>query len=294
MTYILKNKNLELKVDLPNENYQLSRFDWTGKITELKYKNRYLTTHELLKNDNGTYCGQGFYNEFGIDTPLAYKETKVGDWFHKIGVGLLRKEEKQYAFDKKYEIKPAEFETLVEDRKILFKCRSENYNGYSYILEKKIKLLESGFQINYHLENTGEKTISTNEYNHNFISIDRTLIGRDYRLKFPFKIMPDQFGEYVDPEQIVDIGIQDIKFKKNPQEQFFFSNLSGGEMVDAKWILENIKSKIGISETGNFQTNSVNLWGWGHVISPELFINLIVEAGQFKKWSRNYAVYEVD
>lgn len=41
---------------------------------------------------------KGFYNEFGIDTPIAYEETKEGGYFHKIGIGLLKKEEEQYWF----------------------------------------------------------------------------------------------------------------------------------------------------------------------------------------------------
>ena len=56
----------------------------------------------------------------------------------------------------------------------------------------------------------------------------------------------------------------------------------------------NIKSKIGISETGSFQTNKVNLWGWEHVISPELFFNIFIKSGQSIEWYRTYNVYKVE
>ena len=53
----------------------------------------------------------------------------------------------------------------------------------------------------------------------------------------------------------------------------------------------NIKSKIGISETGSFKTDKVNLWGCEHVISPELFFNIFIKPGESVEWSRNYNVF---
>ena len=35
MSHILKNKNLEIQIDLPAENYNFSRFDWTGNIVSV-------------------------------------------------------------------------------------------------------------------------------------------------------------------------------------------------------------------------------------------------------------------
>ena len=42
MPHILKNKDIEIDIDLPEEGYRFSRFDQTGKITEIKFKNIYL------------------------------------------------------------------------------------------------------------------------------------------------------------------------------------------------------------------------------------------------------------
>lgn len=293
MAFILRNENLEVHVDHPTEHYNLPRFDWTGKIVEVKFKNTLLSGVEIATLNKGQFCGKGFYNEFGIDSPLGYHQAAIGGWFHKIGVGLLKKDQDPYHFHKIYEVRPNVFEVAVAPDKIRFKCHSPLINGYSYLLDKEIELFEDGFEINYRLVNNGEKTIATNEYNHNFLSINQDLIGRDYLFKFPFHIRAELFGESVNPEQIVEIGQSDIQFNGTPKEQFFFSNLSGGKMVDARWALENIKSKIGISESGNFQTDMVNLWGWSHVISPELFINLKVEPGQSMAWTRTYHVYEV-
>ncbi len=289
----LKNKNLEIQIDLPKENYNFSRFDWSGKIAGVKFKNVPLTITERTDIVDDTVFGKGLYNEFGIDAALGFKEAAIGDWFHKIGVGLLQKEDAEYVFTKKYEIKPAQFKITAVPNSMVIRCTSATVNGYAYVLNKEIVLKESGFTINYTLENTGEKDIRTTEYVHNFISINKALMGKDYELKFPFRLRPEKFGETVNLEQQVLLGPNEIGFKGTPNEQFFFSNLSGGEQVDAAWELLNLKHKIGISETGSFKTSKVNLWGWKHVISPELFIPIFIKPGGSTKWSRTYKVYHL-
>lgn len=294
MTHVLKNKNLEVHIDLPLENYQLSRFDRTGKITAVKFKGVDVAGTERLNSDDENRFGKGFYNEFGIETPVGFNECGEGDWFPKIGVGLLKKEGDSYSFSKAYEIQPADFKVIAETNKLIVVCKSQSINGYSCVLKKEVKLLGNSFMIKYHLHNTGEKHISTNEYNHNFLAINKELISSNYILKFPFKIKPELFGIAVNPEGVVEIGDHKITFNNTPDEQFFFSNISGDESVDAIWELINTKSKIGISETGSFKTNKVNLWGWKHVVSPELFFDVNVKPGQTIEWTRMYNLFEVN
>jgi hypothetical protein len=293
MGHILKNKNLEIQLDLPSENYNFSRFDWTGKIVSVKFQNILISTVEKTDGEQEHSLGKGYYNEFGFDTPLGFEETKVGGWFHKIGVGLLKKEDNQYLFSKDYDIQPADFKVITESKRVIIICQSPAINGYSYLLKKEIELQESSFTIKYDLLNTGEKNISTDEYVHNFIAINKELIGSNYILKFPFQLKPSLFKETVNPERKVDLAQNEITFNGSPHEPFFFSNLSGNETVDAVWELINLKSKIGISETGSFQTNKVNLWGWRQVISPELFFKVFVKPGQSAQWSRTFKVYKI-
>ena len=293
MPHILSNKDIEVHIHLPSENYKLSRFDWTGKIVAVKFKGKQISGVELANAPEEAFCGKGFYNEFGIDSPLGFDETEIGGLFHKIGIGLLKKDSDHYNFHHKFAIQPAEFQFNIEANALRIKCHSQAINGYAYSLEKEIRLTDHGFTLNYHLENLGEKPIVTNEYNHNFLCIDHHLMDKDYRLEFSFELNPAKFQEVVNPEEKVAIGTNSVTFNETPKDPFFFSNMSGGEIVNAKWTLENLKSKIGISETGDFQTNMINLWGWGHVISPELFFSIHLEAGQSLEWSRNYDIYEL-
>lgn len=293
MPHILKNKNIEVHLDFPNEHYNFSRFDWTGKITDVKFKNIKVSSVESLACKNEHHYGKGFYNEFGIDNALGFNETPIGGWFHKIGIGLLKKEDNTYQINNNYEIKPANFKITSKPNSVFITCKSDSVNGYSYILEKEIQVHENDFTITYHLQNTGTKNMSSSEYVHNFIAINNDLISSNYVLNFPFEIKPKLFIETVNPEQKVEIGQKKITFKGTPNTPFFFSNLSGNKNVNSKWDLTNLNSKITISETGNFKTNKVNIWGSKHVISPELFFDIFIKPGESKKWSRTFKFYNL-
>ena len=281
-----------MQMDLPYENYSFSRFDWTGKITVLKYKGLFITGSEKNQGNPENNFGKGFYNEFGIETPLGFAETSIGDWFHKIGVGLLKKEESVYQPGKKYQIKPAIFKVTQTAQQIFIRCTSESINGYSYLLEKNVVLLENGFKIDYKLQNTGSKRIITDEYVHNFMAIDKDPIGNNYSLQFPFQLKPKQFIETVNPEKNVLIGSSEITFKDTINQTFFFSNLTGAKTATAQWELKNLKTKLIIRETGNFETNKVNLWGTKKVISPELFFTIDLATNTSVAWTRKFEILE--
>ena len=294
MAHILKSNSLKVAIDLPLENYKGSRFDWSGKISSIRFKDLPLTTIEDAGSKDVNFLGKGLYNEFGITNPVGYNETPKGGWFHKIGVGLLKKEHKQYLFHRKHVIRPAHFDITYEDRKIIIICKSELVNGYSYILKKEISISENSFTINYFLHNTGEKKIITDEYVHNFMAINNALIGEVYTLKFPFPINSSLFDETVNSENKVEIGLDNVTFNKTPEKQFFFSNLTGGKELQAEWILTNLKANVGIKEFGSFKTDKINLWGWKHVISPELFFKISIDPKETVEWSRKFDVFKIN
>lgn len=292
MAHTLENEFLTLTIDLPEEQYQLARFDWTGKIPQVTYRGIPLTSQEL-PGANTKDIGQGLYNEFGFKQPVGFDEVQEGDWFHKIGVGLLQKKGTVYDFKTPYRIRPADFEIKTATEKATLWCQGNKQNGYGYLLKKVIQLKGNTFSIHYQLTNTGDKPIYTTEYTHNFMAIGQQQIGPSYLLKLPFQTAPDLFEETVNPEGLVIVGSKNFRLSGEPKAPFFFSNLSGGKAVKAKWILENQKAQLGISETGDFKTSWVNLWGWGHVISPELFHQIDVGTNETIEWTRTYRVYEL-
>jgi hypothetical protein len=289
MPYILQNEHLEVHIDHPLENYQESRFDWTGKIRTVKFRGLLVSGLEKPAGAEDPRDGRGFYNEFGIDQAVGFEETEIGGWFHKIGVGLLKKEDHEYHFHKSYETRPADFQVLEKPGSLLINCKSASVNGFAYRLEKEISLLEDGFGVQYALHNSGSQALQTNEYNHNFIAINQEPIGRHYVLKFPFAIKPDLLGETVNPEGKVRFDRDAITFSGSPTEPFFFSNLSGGRELTG-WELQHTQLKIGIREMVDFPSQALNLWGWGHVVSPEIFFKLLVLPGQTMRWKRTWQI----
>lgn len=292
MPCTLQNQLFNLQIDLPNENYKSSRFDWTGKIVNIAYKGIKITSHELPDKDTPDQ-GLGLYNEFGIDQPLGFKEAAVGDWFHKIGVGLLQKQGPIYDFNVNYKIRPAHFQVHSEANRITTSCTSSSAGGYAYLLKKEIQLNEHCFVISYELTNTGDKDISTNEYVHNFIAFNDQPIKETYSLDLPFKTEPSLFIETINPEKLATIGERCISFLGQPSKPFFFSNLTGGMSVNAQWTLVNKQQKMSLSEIGSFKTSLVNLWGWNHVISPELFFQVNAKPCESIAWARRYTVNEL-
>lgn len=293
MPHVLRNKDIEIHMDLPNENYKFPRFDQTGKIVDVVFKGNSFSAIERTDNVDQDLYGQGFYNEFGLEIPVDFDEVTEGEWFHKIGVGLLKKQGSEYSHMVNYEVKPANFQVELDSDRIVIVCISENHNGYAYILKKEIELSASGFKIHYQLENTGEKEIQTAEYVHNFMSINKELIGQDYTLTLPFKLDPDSFKQAVNLEDKVKVYSSSFEFENPALEPFFYSHINGEKKVKATWQLINKKQKLGIKETGDFETSKVNLWGWTHVVSPELFYEIQLKPKETAVWNRSYELFEI-
>lgn len=288
MTYYLSSKNVSLQVDHPLKNYQGSRFDYTGKIISVKFKGVEIAGIERKQPENTNNLGRGFYNEFGMENPVGYEEAKPGDWFHKIGIGLLQRDENPYSFLKNYPIKPAHFEIEESESCLKISCIGGLISDYAYQLNKEIKVLENGFEIKSQLKNTGNKTIKTNEYNHNFIGINNEPIDENICLNLPFSPKQEEFFENVDPEKLICIKGNMIELAKSPTKDFFLGKINGSQKAQTNWELTHKKLKIGISEIGDFKLQKFNLWGCNHVISPEIFFEVNLAPNQAISWSRKY------
>lgn len=291
MAITLTKDDVELTIERPTEGYLSSRFDRTGKVLQLTYKGITLASQEKLPSKMDKHCGMGFFNEFGIESPLGFEEAEVDGRFLKIGVGSVLKEEETYDFLKPYWVNPMSFQLFSLDDEVNFRCVSEELHGYAYDLSKTIRVLSTGFEIDYCLKNCGDKPIVTSEYNHNFIGINQRLIGPEYSVHFESAIDQEVFKEYVDNESLIEINSGEISFKGTPKEDFFISRIMG---IDGKvfnsWSLKNEFLGLTISEVLEGPSMGVNCWGWGHVISPEIFVAINIEAGETQSWKRVYNV----
>ncbi|MFW6366748.1 MAG: hypothetical protein ACOC2H_09795 [Spirochaetota bacterium] len=292
MSIHLQNGLLELTLDLPGENYTSSRFDWTGKISDVRYDGIRITTCETGDYSLVKDKGRGFYNEFGIDRTPGFSEAPMGGLYHKIGVGKLVKDEEEYDFFRSHTIRPVSMTHESDDESVRLTCSGDDAQSFAYILTKTIRLKEDGFTIQYRLENSGSKTIETSEYCHNFLAVNDEPMGPDYELRFDFDLNTN-LAETVNPDGAVRPGDRTITFEKGTDSQFFFSSLCPPDGVPAGWTLVNSKHGLVISEEGSFATRKINLWGWKHVISPELFYDITLAPGDTGEWSRTYSIRRV-
>lgn len=292
MSISLKNLLLELEIQEPGKRYSGSRFDWTGQISQIIYKEKHtFCTNETTNHSLTNELGRGLYNEFGIDLPFGYDDCAVNSEFPKIGIGFLRKDDNSdYNFFRPYSIFPAIFSTVQNKNAVVFNCKTKTYNGYGYNLIKEIVLKGHEFSINYKLFNSGTKPIITNEYIHNFLAINYRLIDKSYSLYFSAQLQTN--GEVVNPEEKIQFNHQTINFESAINKEFFFSNIIPPATNDISWKLQNHIDKIGISESCNFSPQKVNLWGQSHVVSPEIFFKINLEPGESIEWQRNYEVFE--
>lgn len=282
----LNNDRLSLRFHLPHEGYMGTRFSAIGKLVEVKFEGILCTANEL-KTGFSEQHGAGFYNEYDIDTALGFEEVDKGDWFHKIGVGLLKKDTDSYDFFKSYEVIPAEFSVETSGKDASFKTIQEEHHGYAYELIQTYVLEENGFSIKYSLKNWGSKSIKTTEYNHNFLQLNERALGREYQVIFNPEVQFFRESEFVNPNKSVDFNSERLTFNSTPKSDFFISNLLSKTAQDLSWELQ-LGTTVSIQSTTDVSPCKMNIWGVGHVISPELFVNIAVEPGETETWSRNY------
>ena len=285
----LKNHRLEVMVALPNQVYKGSRFDWTGFVSQVTLDDKHtFCTQESLRPDEGT-GGIGLCNEFGIERAVGYDEAPILGKFPKIGIGLLVKQDEQpYSFLRDYAIEP--FPILIDqaDTAVTFTSLPVEHNGYAVHLTKSIQLRDHFIEINYNLRNVGHKTIRSEEYNHNFVSIDHSPIGPLYRLTLPSGLKPDSL-----PSLLVTDG-QQWSWARTPDAPFYFKTEGFDPAGSYSWQLTHLTQGVGMREYNDFPIMNFALWGTTHVVSPEVFFDIQLNPGETKSWKRTYEFYSAN
>ena len=289
-TVKLENDTIRLDIEEPGEGYVGSRFDWTGKVTQITFQGRHtFCTEETTDPARRPHTGRGLFNEFGIDEPIGYEECPVGDVFLKPGVGLLtRLSEEPYDFFCSYPVVPGMTRWELRDGSVSFEFSCSTPRGHAIVLHKDIVLDGSGFTIDYALTNRGAATLRTNEYVHNFLAVNREPLGPASRLTCSFPLSTTGFHESLNPGKALSFCGDGALWNQVPASPFFFGGLHPVADQTVGWRLEHTTERLAIREAVGFAVQRFNLWGAGHVVSPELFKRIEVPAGGTGRWSRSY------
>lgn len=293
MPHYLKNDRLRVLMGNPMEFYGACRFDHAGNILQVTLNDRYkFCTTE--KPDFSSKLGFGLLNEFDIEEPQGFRETLVGERFHKIGVGnLLKLEDKPYDFFHPYPMEPIEITVRKQGaQSIRYKTIGTSSHTSTVVYGKSISINQNELLIEYSLENRGAKTLKTSEYCHNFLSINKAPLGKDYELEFNFVLDPEGFEQVSNIADYLKFNRNSIGFERTPEGDLFVRRVNGSQ-TGKFWQLTNRVQGFGVREEVSFEASLVNLWGNAHVISPELFNELTIEPGAKARWWRKYTFFEI-
>lgn len=295
----ISNGLVNAKLYLPdpdNGYYRATRFDWSGVIPHLEH-------------DGHTYFGKWFKHydpkvHESIMGPveafaaIGYEEAQVGENFLKIGVGtLIKPAELEYSKFKTYDISNhgtwfiSKKSNSVEFKHIL---NTEKFS-YEYVKHIVLPTGESELVINHEFTNTGNKTLETTVFNHNFFFIDNKKIGKGYNIKFPYKINTQ--GRVKGINEFAKIENSEIRFIKGLQEgeQVYIESIKGYDMdaMDYHIQIENKNTGAGVKIHGGSPLSKLIFWSAHKTVCPEPYINIKANPGETITWKIIYTFYSL-
>jgi len=290
----ISNGLITAKLYLPDAEqgyYRGSRFDWSGVIPELKFKGhdyfgQWFPVYDPKIND--AICGPA--EEFFA---MGYEQAAVGGEFVRIGIGGLRKpaEDKFERFGY-YELSnPGKWTFKKAKDYVVFTHQLKDVAGYSYIYEKKVRLVKGKPQmvLEHKLKNTGNKAIQTTMYCHNFFTIDHQPTGPNSVVKFAFPAT----GTAESPLAI--INGQQIEYLRElqPRETVSFGEIRGysNSIKDYDFRIENRKTGAGVKITGNRSISKIIYWSSATTQCPEPYIDISIQPGETFSWTITYDFY---
>jgi hypothetical protein len=310
-TVHLKNPYLDVTVRIPEDNIVSQRFDAACVVeqVELNGKHRFCQPEQLDQKRVTTH-GIGLSSEF-MD-PYS-EEAKPGEWFPKMGVGLLKQLPEGGRYDKwkTYEVKPFIRTCEVQERAVEFIQEPQSCLGISLRIMRRISIHANQLRVTTTIKNVGERAYEGTEFQHNFFAIDDIPIGTGYRMTVPYdaelnNIMTkgerhaknDGFRELDEkgiPGELVENPVVvegDAIVWKGGMEKRTFHKITRSDGVKPQaeytWTLSCDNSEASVSETHHFVPSNFSMWGVEHTVCNEVHCDIHVEPGESFSFSRTY------
>ncbi len=289
---IISNGLIEAKLYLPDADkgfYRGTRFDWSGVVSSLKYKDheffgQWYPSHYPKVHD----AIQGPVEAFD---PIGYDSAKPGESFIKIGVGTMKKlNSNPYRFSSQFEIiNGGEWKIKKKKSSVKFIHKLEDTSGYAYTYIKTLKLVKGKPELvlEHRLKNTGRNAIETSVFNHNFFVIDKQATGPDFTVSLPFKINNQANGK-----KLIKFENSDMKYlkelTKGESTMEYPTGYTGDRVEDYDFTVKNSKTGAGVRITSNRPLSKFMFWSVPTTLSPEPFIKINALPGEDFKWNIKY------
>ena len=298
----ISNRSIRASLYLPDPKkgyYRATRFDWAGVIASLEcnghnYFGVWFPKYDPKLHDSIT----GPVEEFQTgETGLGYDQAKPGGTFIRIGVGVLRKpDEPRFQRFKTYEIVDTGKWTVRPhaDSVEFSQELSDPATGYAYFYQKTVGLAKDAPQmtIEHSLRNTGKRPIETNVYNHNFFVIDGQPSGPEFSVRFPFELKAT-----ADLLNLAEIRGKELTYLRELEGggQSVFTELAGygTSSRDFDIRVENRKVGAGVRVTGDQPLWKVIFWSIRTVLSPEAYVNMVIQPGSEFRWKLTWDFYSL-
>jgi len=278
--------------DAANGYYRGTRFDWSGVVANLEYNGH--TYHgKWFDNYSPTMhdAVMGPVEEFG---PLGYTDAKAGESFVKIGIGSLTKpDDKPYSPFRLYPTVDLGHWTVTKKADQVQFRHTFSDSHYAYDYQKTLKLTKGKPElvITHTLKNTGDRSITTMAYDHNFFVIDQQPTGPTYSVTFPITDLSAEGGKGLG--EVAKLEGNRLVYLRtlNKGEQAYFPDLSAGKPVRYEIGLENTKTGAGVNVTSDREIAKLVYWSSPTTVCPEPYIDIRVEPGKTFRWQIAYRYY---
>ena len=298
MPISIKSDRLLVEMYSPEDGLITTRFDRAAHIfnIELDGKHRFCVPEQRLP-ERVTSNGYGLCNEFVW--PELSLESKAGERFPKLGVGILTQPEdnKPFSFFDAYESELATLDISGRQDRVVITHEMPLCRGVGARIYRKAVVQENNLFLHTTIENTGTRALDLSEYNHNFVAIDDLPVGPGYHLYVPFdKKLADIDGAGFTigarnpvPGFVVMEKENYITWTRPADGLSWFKRSEEADirlMAGYHWRLSHDHSPAWIRESQSFAPGAFAFWGVEHTICPEIFIKINVAPGQRQAWTR--------
>lgn len=277
--------------------YRGTRFDWSGVISSLRYKgHEYFGSWTDVAEPHNEIVGP--VESFSAnDQVLGYKDSRVGETFMRIGVGLCEKpSEEKYNWRRIYKIVDhGKWSVKREKNWIEFTHVLSDGKGYAYHYTKRLTLTadKAELVLSHNLTNTGEKEINTEVFNHNFFVIDGRPSGPEFEIEFPFSLTATR----ADLKGRISIEGNTIQYPHvltDGMNGMIGTGLEGfgTEAQDNAFQIVNKTTGAGVRAKIDQPLRKLFFWTMENTICPEPFIHMKIKPGATHRWNTEYTFFE--
>lgn len=287
--FLLTSSRLRVEVSEPMEQPNTGfRFDQAAFISDVTLDGTcHFAAAEPQNLIHSSSSGRGLCCEYSADYSA---EAQQGEWYPKFGVGLIQKNG-PYQFWQRYDqVQRFDIEYEHDDCSATFATKPLPCMGYAARITKKIEVKENNLRLTGCMENVGDKTIDTEEYCHNFLSIDGMSITPDYRL-----ILPSLSGS--SPVSLVNRKKQPTNFIASHSGVSFLRTDPAVSLADLAldsldtrtpfcWEMHCDSARARVFCKESFSPSRITLWATDHIFSPEVVQRIIIRPREKYTWSR--------